>query len=349
MNHLLEVCVDSLESALAAQSGGADRLELCANLLIGGTSPSPALIEEVLAAVTIPVNVLLRPRFGDFCFTDAEKRILIREVETCRDLGVHGVVLGALLPDGRLDRDHLAQCIKAGGPNLSHTLHRAFDLCRDPFEGLEDAVALGFDTILTSGQQAKAIEGAALLGRLVEKAAGRIQILAGSGVKTCSVIGFPFGTHTTAIKVAEAEGALADGADEIDMVINVGRLLDGDEAYVQAEVAALVEACHSRGALLKVIIETCYLNEEQIAAMCRIVEDTGADFIKTSTGYGSRGAEPHDIELFKKYLKKPAKMKASGGIRTTKDAQMYVDMGCARLGTSNGVQIMEGAQGGEAY
>src|SRR5699024_4612622 len=137
------------ESALAAQSGGADRLELCANLLIGGTSPSPALIEEVLAAVTIPVNVLLRPRFGDFCFTDAEKRILIREVETCRDLGVHGVVLGALLPDGRLDRDHLAQCIEAGGPNLSHTLHRAFDLCRDPFEGLEDAVALGFDTILT--------------------------------------------------------------------------------------------------------------------------------------------------------------------------------------------------------
>ena len=182
MNHLLEVCVDSLESALAAQSGGADRLELCANLLIGGTSPSPALIEVVLAAVTIPVNVLLRPRFGDFCFTDAEKRILIREVETCRDLGVHGVVLGALLPDGRLDRDHLAQCIEAGGPNLSHTLHRAFDLCRDPFEGLEDAVALGFDTILTSGQQAKAIEGAALLGRLVEKAAGRIQILAGSGV-----------------------------------------------------------------------------------------------------------------------------------------------------------------------
>ncbi|WP_204656767.1 deoxyribose-phosphate aldolase [Gemmiger formicilis] len=175
------------------------------------------------------------------------------------------------------------------------------------------------------------------------------EALAGSGVKTCSVIGFPFGTHTTAIKVAEAEGAIADGADEIDMVINVGRLLDGDEAYVQAEVAALVEACHSRGALLKVIIETCYLNEEQIAAMCRIVEDTGADFIKTSTGYGSRGAEPHDIELFKKYLKKPAKMKASGGIRTTKDAQMYVDMGCARLGTSNGVQIMEGAQGGEAY
>ena len=98
MNHLLEVCVDSLESALAAQSGGADRLELCANLLIGGTSPSPALIEEVLAAVTIPVNVLLRPRFGDFCFTDAEKRILIREAETCRDLGVHGGWTGTIWP-----------------------------------------------------------------------------------------------------------------------------------------------------------------------------------------------------------------------------------------------------------
>lgn len=181
--------------------------------------------------------------------------------------------------------------------------------------------------------------------RFVKKAAEYL----GNSLKICTVVGFPNGYSTPEVKVFETEDAIRNGADEIDMVINVGRLLDGDEAYVQAEVAALVEACHSRGALLKVIIETCYLNEEQIAAMCRIVEDTGADFIKTSTGYGSRGAEPHDIELFKKYLKKPAKMKASGGIRTTKDAQMYVDMGCARLGTSNGVQIMEGAQGGEAY
>ncbi len=177
-------------------------------------------------------------------------------------------------------------------------------------------------------------------------AAGELE---GSGVKVCCVVGFPFGTHTTVVKIAEAAGALADGAQEIDMVINVGRLLEGDEGYVQAEVQALADVCHARGALLKVIVETCYLNEAQIAAMCRIVEETGADFIKTSTGYGSRGASPEDIALFKKYLKKPAGMKASGGIRTAQDAQAYVEMGCRRLGTSNGVAIVRGQAATEAY
>ncbi len=174
--------------------------------------------------------------------------------------------------------------------------------------------------------------------------------LANTDVKVCSVIGFPFGTHTTSIKVAEAIEAIANGADEIDMVINVGRLLQGDEAYVKAEVAALVGVCHSRGKILKVIIETCYLPEEKIAAMCKIVEETGADFIKTSTGYGSRGACFEDIELFNKYLKVPAKMKASGGIRTTEDAEKYIALGCARLGTSNGIDIVEGTRNSqEAY
>jgi len=173
--------------------------------------------------------------------------------------------------------------------------------------------------------------------------------LAGSGVKVCSVVGFPFGTHTTAIKTAEAREAIENGADEIDMVINIGKLLEGDEDYVQKEVAALCGLCHDKGRLLKVIVETCYLNEEQIAAMCRIVEETGADFIKTSTGYGTRGASPDDIKLFRKYLKKPAKMKASGGIRTAADAEAYVALGCSRLGTSNGREIVEGAEGGEGY
>ena len=173
--------------------------------------------------------------------------------------------------------------------------------------------------------------------------------LAGSGVKVCSVVGFPFGTHTTAIKLAEAAEAIENGADEIDMVINVGRLLEGDQEYVQAEVAALCELCHNRGKLLKVIIETCYLNEEQIAAMCRIVEDTGADFIKTSTGYGTRGASQEDIRLFRKYLKKPANIKASGGIRTAADAKAYIALGCSRLGTSNGREIVEGTEAKEAY
>ncbi len=181
MDHLLEICVDSLESALAAQEGGADRLELCANLLIGGTSPSLGLIRQVLRRVDIPVNVLLRPRFGDFCFTPSEKETTLWEIEQCRALGAHGVVLGALLPDGSLDVPFLARCIAASG-GLRHTLHRAFDLSRDPFEALEQAVELGFDTLLTSGQQASAARGAALLAQLTGRAAGRIAILAGSGV-----------------------------------------------------------------------------------------------------------------------------------------------------------------------
>ena len=171
--------------------------------------------------------------------------------------------------------------------------------------------------------------------------------LAGSDVKTCCVVGFPFGTHLPEIKLAEAKAALRDGAQEL--VISVGHLLEGDEAYVEHEVQLLADACHEAGALLKVIIETCYLEEKHIAAMCRIVEKTGADFMKTSTGYGTRGASPEDIELFCKYLKKPAKMKASGGIRTAEDAKRYIEMGCERLGTSNGVAIMQGMTASADY
>lgn len=173
--------------------------------------------------------------------------------------------------------------------------------------------------------------------------------LAGSNVKTCCVVGFPFGTHLPEIKLAEAKAALRDGAQELDMVISVGHLLEGDEAYVEHEVQLLADACREAGALLKVIIETCYLEEKHIAAMCRIVEKTGADFMKTSTGYGTRGASPEDIELFCKYLKKPAKMKASGGIRTAEDAKRYIEMGCERLGTSNGVAIMQGMTASADY
>lgn len=182
---LLEICVDSVESARAAAENGADRLELCGDLMVGGVSPSQFLIEAV-QKLGVPVNVLLRPRFGDFCYTQAEREILLREVELCRKLGVNGVVLGALDPDGCLDRELLAQLIAAAGP-LRKTLHRAFDLCRDASEGLEDAVELGFDTILTSGQAATAREGAELLARINRQAAGRLTVMAGSGVKSTNL------------------------------------------------------------------------------------------------------------------------------------------------------------------
>ena len=166
--------------------------------------------------------------------------------------------------------------------------------------------------------------------------------LAGSDVMTCSVIGFPFGTQTTQVKCAETEQALKDGANEIDMVINIGKLLEGNTDYVEKEIAALASICHSQNAHLKVIVETCYLSEKDIANVCVAVEQAGADFIKTSTGYGSRGASLEDIALFKKYLKKDTKIKASGGIRSREDALKYIEAGCARIGTSSGIKIING-------
>lgn len=182
---LLEVCVDSFESALAAQRGGADRLELCGDLLVGGITPSPFLIEKVLK-LDVPANVLLRPRFGDFLYTETEKEILFKEVQMCRKLGVNGVVLGALEADGRLDKSFLRDLIAEAGP-LHKTLHRAFDVCFDAEEGLEDAIKLGFDTILSSGQAPTALQGATKLSQLHKKANGRITIMAGSGVKSSNL------------------------------------------------------------------------------------------------------------------------------------------------------------------
>jgi len=177
---LLEVCVDSMESVHEAVRGGADRLELCANLIIGGTTPSPVLICEA-AKLGVPVNVLIRPRFSDFLFTEDEKQEQLEQIRQLKALGASGAVVGALLPDGTLDTAFLAACRKAA-EGLHLTLHRAFDVCADAEKALEQAIELGFDTILTSGQKATAMEGAALLEALVKQAGGRITIMPGSGV-----------------------------------------------------------------------------------------------------------------------------------------------------------------------
>ncbi len=176
----LEICVDSVESAQAAVAGGATRLELCGNLIIGGTSPSPFCIEAV-QRLGIPVRVLLRPRFGDFLYTPSEKEILLKEVEMCRSMGVDGVVIGALQADGTLDVPFLSTLVQAAG-SLGKTLHRAYDVCADAQRGLETAIRLGFDTILTSGQAATAEEGMDTLALLNQRANNRITLLAGSGV-----------------------------------------------------------------------------------------------------------------------------------------------------------------------
>ena len=181
MGRVLEVCVDSVESAASAARGGATRLELCANLVIGGTSPDEDLFRMVRERVDIPVRVLLRPRFGDFLYSEEEFELLRRQVRRFAALGADGVVIGVLRPDGALDEPRMAELISlAGGCGV--TLHRAFDLCRDPFEALEAARRLGVDTILTSGQQASCAQGAPLLRELAARSGGRPQILIGAGV-----------------------------------------------------------------------------------------------------------------------------------------------------------------------
>ena len=180
-DYILEVCVDSAESALAAAKGGASRLELCQNLVIGGTTPGSKLFEVIRRQTTIPIHALIRPRFGDFCYTPYELEEICEEVAMYRELGAEGVVIGVLKEDGTMNMTAMEQLMEAAN-GMSVTLHRAFDVCRDPKEALEQAVSLGMNTILTSGQQNSAVKGAELLAELQRQAAGRIRIQAGGGI-----------------------------------------------------------------------------------------------------------------------------------------------------------------------
>lgn len=185
-DYMLEVCVDSVESAIAAKKGGAKRLELCGNLIIGGTTPTISLFQAVRESVDIKIHVLIRPRFGDFCYTDTEFSIICEEVRRFRELGADGVVIGILRPDGSLNIEQMQKLMKETG-NMSVTMHRAFDVCRDPIQTLEECVELGIDTILTSGQEKNCLVGATLLRQLQEIAKGRIKILCGAGISSANL------------------------------------------------------------------------------------------------------------------------------------------------------------------
>ena len=181
MGYTLECCVDSVESAIAAKKGGADRLELCSALVIGGLSPSQALYRKIREQADIPIRVLLRPRFGDFCYTDYEHEILKEEVRSFRKLGADGIVIGTMKPDGTLNLEQMKELMEEA-QGMPVTLHRAFDMCQDPFVTLEEAKKLGISTILTSGQKNTCVDGVELLKELVEKAQGETEILIGGGV-----------------------------------------------------------------------------------------------------------------------------------------------------------------------
>ena len=148
----------------------------------------------------------------------------------------------------------------------------------------------------------------------------------------CTVVGFPLGNSTTDTKVAETRKAIKDGVDEIDMVINIGEMKNGNYWYIKNEIEKIRQVAYGR--ILKVIIETCYLTDEEIAAATRIVDESSADYVKTSTGFGTRGASFHDIEIMKANIHNDTLIKASGGIRTKEDMEKYLEMGCDRIGAS---------------
>lgn len=173
------------------------------------------------------------------------------------------------------------------------------------------------------------------------------EALTGSDVKVCTVIGFPLGANATATKAFETREAIAAGAGEVDMVINVGALKDKDDATVEADIRAVVEA--AEGTLVKVIIETCLLTEEEKVRACKLSVAAGADYVKTSTGFSTGGATVEDVRLMKETVGDAALVKASGGVRNLEDAKKMIDAGASRIGTSNGVAIVSGETATSGY
>jgi copper homeostasis protein len=177
----IEVCVDSVESALAAAAGGADRLELCAALGEGGLTPTAGLMETVRAEVKLPIAAMIRPRAGDFCYTDHEFAVMRRDLAQMKALGADMIVLGLLNPDGSVDRERTAELITAARP-LPVTFHRAFDVAADAKAALECLVSLGVERVLTSGQEKSVLEGLELVTELVRLAGERILVVPGGGI-----------------------------------------------------------------------------------------------------------------------------------------------------------------------
>ncbi len=186
MDCKLEICVDSVESALIAQAAGAYRVELCDNLVEGGTTPGYGTITSVRSNLTIDVNVIIRPRGSDFLYSDLEFDIMRRDIEICGESGINGVVIGLLRKDGTIDLERTARLIEFAHP-MTVTFHRAFDMCADPFRALEELISIGITRLLTSGQKQNAVEGIPLIRQLVDRAGERIIIMPGGGINAKNI------------------------------------------------------------------------------------------------------------------------------------------------------------------
>jgi copper homeostasis protein len=187
MGFQLEICAFNLASAIVAQGSGADRIELCGSPAEGGTTPSPGIIRSARELLRIALYPIIRPRGGDFLYSDEEFRVMLRDIEYCKQVGCNGVVIGMLNADGTVDQARCARLVEAAYP-LGVTFHRAFDWASNPFEALETIIQLGCERILTSGQRPTAEEGVELIDQLVREADDRIVIMPGSGIRSANIV-----------------------------------------------------------------------------------------------------------------------------------------------------------------
>jgi copper homeostasis protein len=237
---ILEIAANSVASALAAQEGGADRVELCTALELGGLTPSHAQIALARERLRIPLYVLIRPRAGDFLYSELECEAMQRDIETCAALGCDGVVLGVLDADGNVDVPRCRALIAAAG-TLGVTFHRAFDLSRDPARALENIVALGCERVLTSGARASAVEGAALIRDLVAQADGRLAVMPGAGITAQNIATLAAATGAREFH-ASAKRQLLSGMRHRWALLP--DMESGELLSDVAQVRALVDALH---------------------------------------------------------------------------------------------------------
>lgn len=198
MDCKLEICVDSVESAIIAQSAGAGRVELCDNLIEGGTTPGYGSISSARHNLDIDLHVLIRPRGGDFLYSDLELDIMRRDIEVCGECGVNGIVTGVLRSSGTVDIERTSRLIELAYP-MTVTFHRAFDMCADPLQSLEDVIASGAKRLLTSGQANRAKDGIKLINQLVFQAGNRIIIMPGGGIDDTNIMSIVFKTNVKEI------------------------------------------------------------------------------------------------------------------------------------------------------
>ncbi len=205
---IVEICVDSIQSALAAENGGAGRIELCQNLMVGGTTPSIGLIQLAKEYLNIDINIMIRPRSGDFCYSSYEIEVMKRDIQIAKDYNVNGIVTGVLKPNGEIDINIMEELIQLARP-LNVTFHRAFDMTNDPFKSLDLLIALGVERVLTSGQENTAVEGKKLIKNLVDKSKDKIIIMPGAGVNEYNIRDIIYDTgikeiHLSAKKAADS-------------------------------------------------------------------------------------------------------------------------------------------------